>query len=182
MSHAPRVSGDASARQATQGPKVARWSSPAGWALAHTAPMQKHLRPLLGDLDKSTVSRMISGEKPSVVSRFFDLVRTSVLSDRATAGYLLAGAMLVAENAAAELPEDEIRARYLESCAQETIDQAGEDVATHHAVVAVSKDSSDMRACLEAQDAALCHEQARHADTLIYNRALRRHHRWRVEA
>ena len=178
--HTPRVRRDAATRQTTGTQKVAtHWTHDAGWALAHTAPLQKHLRPLLGDVDKSIVSRMVSGEKPSAVSHFYDLVRAVVRDNRADAGHLIAGAMVVAEEEACKLPSDEVRRRLMESLAQETVTQSGEDVAQHALAVALGENGPSLRGALEAYDDAVRHETAAHVDTLIYARALRVIRGWR---
>ncbi len=179
VSHTSRVGEKPASGQATGERRVAHWSTDAGWALAHTAPMQKHLRPLMG-LDKGTLSRMCSGEKPSAVSRFYDLVRAVVRDNRADAGHLIAGAMLVAEEEACKLPSTEIRSRLMEALAQETHTQAGEDVAQHQLAVALGENGPGLRAAIETYDDAVRHETAKHVDVLVYARALMRIRGWRV--
>ena len=153
----------------------------AGDAIKYSAPRQKQVAHVLG-LDQSQISRQVSGDLASNASRFYDDVRAAVLSGKVSAGSFIHGAMLVAEEAACALPVEEVRRRYLESCAQEVIDQANEDVATHRAVIAVSAGTPDERAALEAQDEAFRKEGARHVDTLVYSRAYRVKMGWRVRA
>jgi hypothetical protein len=153
----------------------------AGDAIRFAATRQKHVAEALG-LDQSQVSRSASGEIGSSVSRFYEDVRAAVLANKVSAGSFIHGAMLVAEEAACSLPVEEVKRRYLESCAQEVIEQAAEDVATHRAVMAVAEGSADERAALEAQDEAFRREGARHVDTLVYSRAYRVLRGWRARA
>jgi len=169
-------------RKESAGPRVSRWSAPdAGWALAHTAPMQKHLLPLLG-LSKGQVSLQCAGKKPSVVSRFHDLVREAVRGERSDAGYLIGCAVLTAEDEAAQLPLPTIGFRLREALSQETLFEAEENVAEHPVLVALGcfgpgrepteQELRTLRVSLETHDEALRRETGREIDSLIYNRAL----------
>ncbi len=169
--------------EASEPEKVARWQvrRDAGWALGASAPMQKHLVQLTG-LDKGTVSRMVSGEKASAVSRFYELVRTVVRDSRANVGHLISGAMLVAEEEACRLPSPEVRRRLLEALAQESISEGAENVAQHRLAVALGENTADLRAALEAYDVAVRHEMGPHVNALVYARALMVIRGWRAEA
>lgn len=157
---------DASSCDATQG---LRWS----------APQQKHIAYAL-QAHPSAVCRMLQGQ-PSFITRTHEAVRQLVRENPTEAGQLLWAFMLTAEDEACKLPEAELRRRFLEACAQETVEQAAEDVATHHAVVAMLTGEGE-REALEAQDEALRKEGGRHVDALIYNRAYRVLRGWRARA
>ena len=151
----------------------------AGFAIRYMAPKQKLAAPILG-IAQSNVSRQVNGEQDGDVSDFYALVERAVLDPSGDAGALIQGAMLRAECAAITLPVDEVRRRWFHACAQETIEQSAEDVATQRAIVAVAEGSPDERFALEAQDDALRREGARHVDALIYNRAYRVLRGWRA--
>lgn len=109
-----------------------------------------------------------------------ETIRSLVRDNYAEAGQLLWAFQMTAEDEACKLPVEEVRRRWLEACAQESIEQAAEDVATHRAVVAVMAGAENERAALEAQDEAYRKEGGRHVDCLIYNRAYRVLRGWRA--
>lgn len=151
-----------------------------GQAVRWSAPQQKHISRALG-MHHSDVSRMCSGQ-PSYITRTHETVRQLVRDNPTDAGQLLWSFMLTAEDEACKLPLEEVRRRYIEACAQETLEQSDEDVATHHAVVAVCEGAPNEREALEAQDEALRKEGGCHVDVLIYNRAYRVARGWRQRA
>jgi len=148
-------------------------------ALASTARMGK-IRAQVFGLCPSDESRQVNARTPGVVGRFYEYVAAAVLEDKADAGELIARAMVVAEEAAYTLGQDECKRRWLRACAQEQVFQTNEDLTTHDALIAVLEEAEREREALEAQDDALCSENGVHFDVIIYNRAYRQHRGWRV--
>jgi hypothetical protein len=149
----------------------------AGQALRWSARRQKRIAYALG-AHESRVSRECAGEDGRV-SRFYEAVRKLVREGSTTAGHVIAGAMVVAEEEALDLPSDEIRRRLIDALAQESHSQAREDVAQHALAVALGGNGKELEAALVEYDAAVRHETGHHVEVLVYARALMVVRGWR---
>lgn len=160
------------------------------WAIANTARRQKILAAIFG-VDQSNVSRQMNGLQDGTLADMHEVVRRAVLEPDGDAGAMIASCMVVAEEAAAELPLHEIVYRLTEALAQETVFECDENLAEHELLVALGilvagheptpRQLTEIRATTEQYIRKACRELGGQVDGIIYSRALLRHFGWRYQ-
>ena len=123
--------------------------------------MQKHLAQARGVSDQR-VSQVVNGDPSGIPERFFGLVEQLARHPRTNPWPLIVGAVGIVEGVYAEWSTEDLWTELLDVMDEETVEEAGENVATHRVIRAYK--SGDVTAINEALEVFVERSEAEMAE------------------